>query len=131
MKPGAAAVAVRCQVPLVPVVVWGGQRVLTVDGRFSLRRGRAVTMLVGEPLHPGPYDDPYAVTIALRDATDRLLEEAMALHPVRPRDEADRWWLPASHGGTAPSHAVAEVIDEAALSSRERASLQRSRAHHQ
>ncbi|MBW8732434.1 MAG: 1-acyl-sn-glycerol-3-phosphate acyltransferase, partial [Terrabacter sp.] len=50
LRPGAAAVATWCQVPLVPVAVWGSQRILTVGGRFSLRRGTAVTVVVGEPL---------------------------------------------------------------------------------
>ena len=122
-KPGAAAIAARCEVPLVPVVVWGGQRVLTVGGRHSLRRGRAVTILVGEPLHPGPTDDPYAVSEVLREATDRLLEEAMALHPDRPRHDGDRWWLPASRGGTAPTPEVAAALDEGALGTHDRAAL--------
>ncbi len=51
---GAAAVAVWDQVPLVPVVVWGGQDVLSVrPWRFRLRRGVTVTVAVGEPLRPG------------------------------------------------------------------------------
>ncbi len=129
-KPGAAVIAARCQVPLVPVVVWGGQRVLTVGGPVSLRRGRAVTILVGAPLYPRLGDDPDAVSIALREATDRLLEQAMAMHPDRPRHDEDPWWLPASHGGTAPTPWAAALIDEAALSPRDRASLQRSRAGH-
>ena len=73
-RPGAAAVATWCQVPLVPGRVWGSQRILTVDGRFSLRRGTAVTILVGEPLHPAPDADPYAVTEQLRDRWTALLE---------------------------------------------------------
>jgi len=102
LRPGAAAVAAWCGVPLVPVVVWGGQRVLTVGGRWSLRRGRAVTVSVGEPLHPGADADPYAVTEALRERLVQLLAEAVDAYPDRPRDDADRWWLPASRGGTAP-----------------------------
>lgn len=123
-KPGAAAIAARCQVPLVPVVVWGGQRVLTVGGRSSLRRGRAVTIVVGSPLRPRVDDDPYAVSSALREATDRLLDEAMAMHPDRPRHDDDRWWLPASHGGTAPTPSAAALLDEAALSACDRVALQ-------
>lgn len=130
-KPGAAAVAVRCQVPLVPVVVWGGQRVLTVGGRGSLRRGRSVTILVGAPLHPGIGDDPDAVSIALRTATDQLLQQAMAMHPDRPLPGEDPWWLPASHGGSAPTPSAAARLDEAALSPRDRVALQRSRARRQ
>ncbi|WP_323097603.1 lysophospholipid acyltransferase family protein [Intrasporangium sp. YIM S08009] len=102
LRPGAAAVAAWCSVPLVPVVVWGSQRVLTVGGRWSLRRGRAVTISVGEPLHPGPDADPYVVTEALRERLALMLADAVDAYPDQPRDDADRWWLPASRGGTAP-----------------------------
>ena len=51
LKPGAAGLALSRSVPLVPAVVWGSHRILTVDGHRSLRRGKAVTILLGEPLH--------------------------------------------------------------------------------
>jgi 1-acyl-sn-glycerol-3-phosphate acyltransferase len=71
---GAAAVAVWDQVPLLPVVVWGGQDVLSVrPWWFRLRRGAIVTVVVGEPLRPGPHADPAAVTEALRARVDDLL----------------------------------------------------------
>jgi len=111
-RPGAAAVAAWCDVPLVPVAVWGSQRILTVGGRFSLRRGTAVTILVGEPLHPGPDADPYAVTEQLRARLETLLDEAIETHPDRPRDDVDRWWLPASRGGTAPGREEGLRLDE-------------------
>ena len=111
-RPGAAAVAMWCGVPLLPVAVWGSQRIHTVDGRFSLRRGIAVTILVGEPLHPAPDADPYAVTEQLRARVDSLLSEAIDTHPDQPRDEADRWWLPASRGGTAPGREEGLRLDE-------------------
>jgi hypothetical protein len=99
----------------VPVVVWGGQRVLTVGGRWSLRRGRAVTVSVGEPLDPGPDADPYVVTEALRERLARLLADAVDAYPDRPRDDADRWWLPASRGGTAPDVEEGLRLDAAAM----------------
>jgi 1-acyl-sn-glycerol-3-phosphate acyltransferase len=114
-RPGAAAVAAWCQVPLVPVAVWGSQRIHTVDGRFSLRRGTAVTIIVGEPLQPAPDADPYAVTEQLRARVDGLLAEAIDAHPDRPRDDADRWWLPASRGGTAPGREEGLRLDEESM----------------
>ncbi|MEP7017733.1 MAG: lysophospholipid acyltransferase family protein [Actinomycetota bacterium] len=51
-KRGAATLAVHERVPIVPVAVWGGHRVLTVDGRWSLRRGKAITIQFGEPILP-------------------------------------------------------------------------------
>lgn len=114
-RPGAAAMAVWEQVPLVPVVVWGGQRLLTVGGRYGLRRGRAVTVLVGAPLRPAPDADPEEVTRALRTRVGDLLEEAMDTYPDRPQSLADRWWVPRSRGGTAPTPEAAAVLDDAAM----------------
>ncbi len=125
-RPGAAAMAVWEQVPLLPVVVWGGQRILTVGGRFGLRRGRAITILVGAPLHPAVGADPVEVTRALRARIDDLLEEAMDTYPDRPRNLNDRWWVPRARGGTAPTPAVAAVLDDAAMWGTARPAAQRS-----
>ena len=114
-RPGAAAMATWTQVPLVPVAVWGGQRILTVGGRFSLRRGTPVTVLVGAPIRPAPNADPAAVTAALRARIDDLLEEAMNTYPGRPRTRTDGWWVPARRGGTAPTPEIAAVLDDAAM----------------
>ncbi|NUO91292.1 MAG: 1-acyl-sn-glycerol-3-phosphate acyltransferase [Dermatophilaceae bacterium] len=113
-RPGAAAVATWCQVPLVPVAVWGSQRIGRSGrgGRFGLRRGTPVTIVVGEPLRPAPDADPYAVTEQLRAGVAALLGQAMDAYPEQPRDDADRWWLPRSRGGTAPTVEEGLRIDE-------------------
>ncbi len=71
----------------MPVVVWGSQRVLTAGPRWSLRRGTAVTVLVGEPLVVGADESPYDVTQRLGERLGQLLEEAMDAYPQVPRDE--------------------------------------------
>ena len=121
--PGAAALAIREQVPLIPVVTWGGQRILTVDGRHSLRRGKAVTVLVGAPMHPRPEAAIDDVTAELQHRLQDLLDEAQSTYPDRPVDDRDRWWLPRQLGGSAPTPADAHVLDLAAVA---RAALQRS-----
>lgn len=89
LRPGAAAIAVWDQVPLVPVAVWGGQNVLSVrHWRFRLRRGVTVTVVVGEPLRPGPHADPVAVTDVLRARVSDLVRETaqtLAPEPSRAR----------------------------------------------
>ncbi|MCU1537131.1 MAG: 1-acyl-sn-glycerol-3-phosphate acyltransferase [Humibacillus sp.] len=120
-RPGAAAVATWCRVPIVPVAIWGSQRLVTVGGRVGRRRGVAVTVLVGEPLLPQPDADPYAVTRLLRERVDALLQEAMDRHPDAPRDDADRWWLPRSRGGTAPGPAEGLRLDEEGMDRADRA----------
>ena len=119
MKPGAAFLARRTGVPLVPVVVWGSQRVLTAGPRWGRRRGTAVTVLVGEPMEVGADESPYDATQRLRERLQELLEEAMDAYPQEPRDAADRWWLPADRGGTAPPRAVAAEQEQAAVARRE------------
>lgn len=118
-KAGAAAIAIWEQVPLVPVVVWGAQRILTSGPRWSLRRGKTVTILVGEPMHPAPDADPYAVTQQLRGRLEALLEQAMDDYPDLPRDAEDRWWVPAVRGGGAPTRAVAGEIEQESIRRRE------------
>lgn len=120
-KAGAAAIAIWEQVPLVPVVLWGAQRVLTSGPRWDLRRGKALTVLVGEPMHPGPDADPYVVTAELHARLEALAEQAMDAYPDRPRDDADRWWVPATRGGDAPTRAVAGEIERASITRREAA----------
>jgi 1-acyl-sn-glycerol-3-phosphate acyltransferase len=126
-RPGAAAVAVWCQVPLVPVAVWGSQRLHTVSGRPSLRRGTAVTILVGEPIRPAADADPYAVSEQLRDRVAILLGQAMDAYPDRPRDDEDRWWLPRSRGGTAPTVEDGLRIDEEGMRRADLAAERRAR----
>ena len=101
LKPGAAAVAVREQVPLIPVILWGGHRILTVDGHRSWRRGTPVTIVMGEALRPPPDADVEAVTQELRARMSAMLDDVQRAYPARPRDDADRWWLPSHLGGTA------------------------------
>lgn len=115
LKPGAAGLAISRSVPLVPAVVWGSHRVMTVDGHRSLRRGKAVTILIGEPLHAADGETIAGLTERLRIAMSELLKEAIRSYPDAPRSDADRWWLPHDRGGTAPPPEVAAALDRAAL----------------
>jgi 1-acyl-sn-glycerol-3-phosphate acyltransferase len=115
LKPGAAGLAISRSAPLVPAVVWGSHRIMTVDGHRSLRRGKAVTILLGEPLHAADGETIAGLTERLRIAMSELLNEAIRSYPDAPRSDADRWWLPHDRGGTAPPPDVAAALDRAAL----------------
>lgn len=115
LKHGAAALALARDVPLIPVVVWGSHRVLTVDGRRSLRRGTAISILVGEPLHPGTGETRQRLTERLRLSMDELLKDAVDTYPQVPRNDEDRWWLPADKGGTAPDPENGLRLDQSVL----------------
>jgi len=114
-KLGAATLAAAEGVPLVPVVVWGGHRVLTVDRRWSLRRHHPVTVLLGEPVDVPAGASVQEVDQQLRRRLDVLLDSAQRGYPDAPRDDADRWWLPRRLGGTAPTPHDAAVLDAASV----------------
>lgn len=114
-KRGAAGLAVSRAVPLIPSVVWGGHRIFTVDGHRSLRRRIPVTVLIGKPLTAAPGESVDQLCDRLRHAMETLLDEAIASYPHDPRNEADRWWLPADRGGSAPDPETAAHLDREAV----------------
>lgn len=115
LKPGAAGLALSRDVPLVPVAAWGGQRLWTVDGRRTFRRGIRVSILVGEPLVPAEGETIASLTARLRTALEELLEEVVAAYPQAPRDDADRWWVHADRGGSAPDVETGIRLDAEAM----------------
>ena len=122
-KTGAARMAVAADVPLIPMATWGGQRIYTKGRRRDLSRGKAVGLAVGEPFRPDPGADPVATTAELKRRIGVLLTGLQERYPQQPRDDEDRWWLPADLGGSAPTLEEATAMDreEAAERSRRRA----------
>lgn len=114
-KLGAATLAVRENVPLVPVIVWGGHRLWTVDGHRTLRRGIPVTILVGEAIHPAVGATVDQVNDRLQACLQDLLDEAQIGYPDRPKNTRDSWWLPRHLGGSAPAPDVAAELDAEAV----------------
>lgn len=130
LKTGAARMAAEAGVPLIPVIVWGTHRVMSKGhGRNLGRSHLPVTVSVGEALHPAAGDDPLRTTEVLRQRMSVLLDDAQRSYPDVPKDEADRWWLPASLGGTAPTLEEADEMDAEAKAAREaRRAARRARA---
>ena len=110
---GAAAMSIATQVPLVPIVMFGAHRVLTVDGQRGWRLGIPVLVRVGEPLHPAADADPETVSAELRRRLQVLLHEALEDYPREGAEDA--WWLPEEWGGGAPPPALAARLDEEGL----------------
>src|SRR4051794_19770979 len=113
LKAGAARMAVDAGVPVIPAAVWGGHRIATKNHDVVLRRGVPVTVIIGEPIQPEPGERAQSLLRRTRAAMEQLLEEAQRSYPDRPADDADRWWLPAALGGTAPTPEEAAVRDSA------------------
>ncbi|MFZ1361862.1 MAG: lysophospholipid acyltransferase family protein [Candidatus Nanopelagicales bacterium] len=103
LKSGAARMAAEADVPLIPMVVFGGQRIYSKNTPRSLKRGRCIAITIGEPMHPQEGDDFEAVTAELRKRMEALLEDTLARYPDKPESDDDRWWMPQTHGGTAPA----------------------------
>jgi 1-acyl-sn-glycerol-3-phosphate acyltransferase len=113
-KTGAVRLAHEAQVPLIPVVIWGGHRIITKGRRPSLRRAHRVpvTITYGEPMQPG--SDAVAATAQLKQVMEQMVARAQAEYPDQPRGARDRWWLPAHLGGSAPTAAQAQHQDRQA-----------------
>jgi 1-acyl-sn-glycerol-3-phosphate acyltransferase len=120
-KTGAVRIAAAAGVPLVPVVLWGTQRMMTKDHPRDFSRGKTITIRVGAPLHPDG-SDPVAQTAELHRVMSSMLDEAIRTYPAAEQPEGC-WWLPNRYGGTAPT------LDEAArLDAEEKAQRAAKRA---
>ena len=118
-KTGVSRLAMQAGVPIVPMVVWGGQRIYTVDKRYSLRRGRAISILVGDPLVPAEGAKAGRVMLDLHARMAELLDRVQREYPQQPSGPDDRWWLPLHLGGTAPTREKAEELENAVLAARQ------------
>ncbi len=123
LKSGATRMAAEAGVPLIPVILWGTQRMMTKDHPKDFSRGKTIAIAVGEPLRPEGVD-PVADTAALRSAMSTLLDRTIRGYPAEEQPPGS-WWLPASHGGSAPTPERAAELD--AAEKRERAERRRAR----
>lgn len=104
MKSGAVRLAIGAQVPVIPVVIWGSQRIWTKGvPRDFRRKSIPVHIAYGEPI--------YFAKDADVDASESLLRESMIamLHKVQesyPDSHVGERWAPQRLGGTAPAPAV-------------------------
>ncbi|WP_445256293.1 lysophospholipid acyltransferase family protein [Nocardioides aurantiacus] len=109
LKSGATRIAAEAGVPLLPVALWGTQRLMTKDHPRDFSRGKTIGIRVGEPMHPTG-EDPVAETLELHDRLSRLVNEAVDAYPAAEQPRGS-WWLPASRGGTAPTPDEAARLD--------------------
>jgi 1-acyl-sn-glycerol-3-phosphate acyltransferase len=108
-KTGAVRIAAEAGVPLVPVILWGTQRIITKDHPRDLSRGKTIAINVGEPLRPTGAD-PVAETAELRAAMTAMLDETIRSYPAAEQPPGS-WWLPAEYGGSAPTLEEAARLD--------------------
>jgi 1-acyl-sn-glycerol-3-phosphate acyltransferase len=114
-KSGAARLAMEAGVPLLPVALWGTQRLWTKGRPRNLGRSNTpITIRVGEQMNPLENEKPGALTRRLRLRVQELLDDAQHAYPGKPSGPDDRWWLPTHLGGTAPTPEEAAERDREA-----------------
>jgi 1-acyl-sn-glycerol-3-phosphate acyltransferase len=111
LKAGAARMAVDAGVPVIPAAVWGGQRLFTKHHPIELKRGVAVTVVLGEPIRPEPGEEHRQLLQRIRTAMEELVDEAQRTYSQQPAGPDDLWWQPAHLGGTAPTLEEAGRLD--------------------
>lgn len=84
-KPGAAALASRLGVPVVPVLVWGGQRVMTkgLPLRWKRARHAPIHLEFGAPMRFAADCDAVVATASLRTTMSTMVARMAAEAPER------------------------------------------------
>ena len=120
MKSGAVRLAQASGTPLLPVAVWGGQRMFTTGRPRDLTaRGRHILVCVGEPIPAPRKANGDELTALLRERLQAQLDELQQRTPEQPRPGEDAWWHPAHLGGTAPTPEEARAAKLAEAEERE------------
>ncbi len=114
-KSGTVRMAAAAAVPLIPMILWGTQRMLTKDHPRDFSRHRTIAITVGEPITVSRDDDAAEATAQLRSTMTGILDRTIRAYPEQP---AGAWWLPASYGGSAPTPEEAERLDQEELARR-------------
>lgn len=112
IKTGAVRMAAEAGVPIIPITVWGSQRLWTKGRPKNLtQRHVPVLIRVGEPFQPTLDDNQDVLTKDLRARMSALLDQAQRDYPQTPQPGEDPWWLPTHLGGTAPTPEEAATLD--------------------
>jgi len=118
-KSGAARMARDAKVPILPVVIWGSQRVWTKGHPKRLGRTNIpISISVGEPIEVPAGSDPEQVTADYKSVMQHMLDVLRSTY--EPMTGADLKFLPAAMGGTAPTLAEATRLDDAEFAERQR-----------
>jgi 1-acyl-sn-glycerol-3-phosphate acyltransferase len=114
-KSGTVRMAAEAGVPVIPMVLWGTQRMFTKDHPRDFTRHRPISITVGAPITVTRDDDAGEATAHLRSTMAGMLDQTIRAYPEQP---AGAWWLPAAYGGSAPTPAEAERLDQEELAAR-------------
>ena len=106
-RSGAARMALEAGVPVIPMVLWGSQRVWTKGHPKRLgRTNTPITIKVGAPI--APYEPAADMTAELHTVMEKMLHEVQQGYTHEPGAH----WVPQRLGGSAPSLEEANAEDE-------------------
>ncbi|WP_067825874.1 lysophospholipid acyltransferase family protein [Nocardia inohanensis] len=107
-KSGAARMAIEAGVPIIPITIWGAQRVWTKGHPKRLGRTKTpISIAVGKPIQP--YEPASALTEELHATMQEMLLDLQKDYAHEP----GAYWVPARLGGSAPTLEEANALDEA------------------
>src|SRR5664280_432034 len=110
-KSGAVRMAQAAAVPVLPMIIWGSQRVWTKGHPKRLGPTNVpITLSIGEPIVARREDDADDINLQLRKRMTDLLHVAQEAYPAVPTDELK--YLPVRLGGSAPTLEQATALDE-------------------
>jgi 1-acyl-sn-glycerol-3-phosphate acyltransferase len=114
LKSGAVRLAAAAGVPVIPMALWGTQRLWTKGRPRTLtRRHLPISISIGSPLAPKRRDDQQQLLGELRSRMAGLLDGVQRGYPDSPAGSDDAWWQPAHLGGAAPTPEEAAALDAA------------------
>ena len=109
-KTGGVRMAAEADVPILPTIIWGSQRVWTKGKPKRMgRTNTPIVVSVGDPMHYDPALSPEENTQRVKDVMQQMLRRIRMQYPRL--EGKDLEFLPVSMGGTAPSLEEAEAQD--------------------
>lgn len=110
LKSGAIRMAAEAGVPIVPIAVWGGHRLLTKNRKPTLREafGAPIEVAIGESIAVSADVDAQQLTLKLHTTLQTLVDGLQARYP---EDGTGAWWQPRHLGGSAPTPEEAAIVE--------------------
>lgn len=101
LKSGAVRLAIGAGVPVIPTIVWGGQRVYTKGVKPNFKRNKTpISVSFGEPIFYSRETDVEVAEAHLRDVMIEMLHKVQEKYPD---SHLGQRWAPIRLGGTAPA----------------------------
>lgn len=101
LKSGAVRLAIGAGIPIIPTIVWGGQRVYTKGVKPNFKRNKTpISVSFGEPIFYSRETDVEVAEAHLREVMIEMLHKVQEKYPD---SHLGQRWAPVRLGGTAPA----------------------------